>query len=92
MDKLIEVWTTYLNKFKQKPLSFNFKIAVQKYLVNGNLDAYTQFCQKHKIKPKTRIRFQREFRENTKADDGVTSIDGKQARVWWHITLKEEET
>jgi putative DNA primase/helicase len=55
-------------------------------------DAYTQFCQKHKVTPKTRIRFQREFRENTKADDGVTSMDGKQARVWWHITLKEEET
>jgi P4 family phage/plasmid primase-like protien len=55
-------------------------------------EAYTQFCEKHKITPKTRSRFQREFRENTKADEGVTTVDGKQARVWWHIILKEEDT
>jgi hypothetical protein len=23
--------------------------------------------------------------------DGVTTIDGKQTRVWWHVILKEED-
>ena len=32
---------THLNRFKQKPLSFNFKIVVQKYLATSSFDAYT---------------------------------------------------
>jgi P4 family phage/plasmid primase-like protien len=66
---------------------------IGEYAEKGKVyDAYIQFCDKHKVKPLTRGRFTREFRETSKADSGSTSdTDGKTIRVWWHISVKDED-
>jgi putative DNA primase/helicase len=54
--------------------------------------AYQEFCKRHKVKPKNKNKFGTEFRFSSQADDGRTHIDGREVRVWLHISIKAEET
>lgn len=59
--------------------------------VTKTYEAYVQFCNRHKVTPYTQKRFSREFKENTKANTTVVTVDEKRVRVWTFVSIKEEE-
>lgn len=76
----------FVERCIQEEISLDAKVECNKVF-----EAYEQFCAKHKVAPVMQRRFTKEFRENAKVEDIITSIADKSVRVWRHISLKDEE-